>query len=500
MFRRFSLRFSWHSLTASLLLAAGLLLRLRAYFSGRSLWLDEAMLVLNLLRRSFGGLMQPLDYQQGAPLGFLFLQKGLILLLGEGELVLRLVPLLAGCLALLLFARLAFQLLPIAGALTALALFAVSPTLVYYSSEAKQYALDVLLALWVWQGFRGSPLRPQKNFTWALTLAQAFLLPFFSHPVIFVLAGVTLAGFWLRRQERAAWFWLGAAAALGFGAAYALNLRALAQNTFLLAFWQETFPPLDGRFFSWLMRALAGLLGRFASAGLGLNVTPDWFNLLLFALGLGWLALQRRWQDLSGFVLPAVFTLAAAALGKYPFGGRLVLFLLPWAALVLGAAVQAWGKMLLRWGRGLSVAGMLLLAAILLFGPGQLSLERGLSPFMRENLHPALRALQAQRRPDDFLYIYPASLPAFLYYAPQYGFEQFLAGEYTQGQPLVEQALTDLQGVSASRLWILFSHVQEMEGVNERERILAGLDALWRCKINTRTPGTGVILNLCTRR
>src|ERR687888_419926 len=57
------------------ILATGTLLRLTQYLFNRSLWLDEALLTLNVLRRPWTGLIKPLDYNQGAPVGFLFLEK-----------------------------------------------------------------------------------------------------------------------------------------------------------------------------------------------------------------------------------------------------------------------------------------------------------------------------------------------------------------------------------------------------------------------------------------
>ena len=70
----------------------GLGLRTVQYARNRSLWLDEALLALNILHRSAGGLFKGLDYHQGAPIGFLLLEKLATKLAGNGELALRAFP------------------------------------------------------------------------------------------------------------------------------------------------------------------------------------------------------------------------------------------------------------------------------------------------------------------------------------------------------------------------------------------------------------------------
>ena len=61
---------------------------------------DEAMIALNIERRSYAELFGTLDFNQAAPLGFLWLEKAAVQLLGPSELALRLWPLLAGIAAL----------------------------------------------------------------------------------------------------------------------------------------------------------------------------------------------------------------------------------------------------------------------------------------------------------------------------------------------------------------------------------------------------------------
>ena len=129
------------------ILILGIFLRLHQYLYNRSLWLDELSLVLNLVNRSFLELLEPLDYAQGAPIGFLLLSKSILSLFGTSEYVLRIVPLLSGTLSLFLLYKVARHYISQNAALFALTLFALSNRLIYYSSEVKQYSSDVLITL-----------------------------------------------------------------------------------------------------------------------------------------------------------------------------------------------------------------------------------------------------------------------------------------------------------------------------------------------------------------
>ncbi|MDK1118006.1 MAG: glycosyltransferase family 39 protein [Anaerolineae bacterium] len=131
----------------AVLLFLGIILRLRQYLTGRSLWLDEAMLALNIVNRDFVDLFQPLDYDQGAPIGFLLIEKILNVLFGDHEFVFRLFPLVTGIAALIIFYLLLRHVTSGLSLLVGLTLFAFGPELIYYSSEVKQYIVDVLVTV-----------------------------------------------------------------------------------------------------------------------------------------------------------------------------------------------------------------------------------------------------------------------------------------------------------------------------------------------------------------
>ena len=128
------------------ILFIGAIIILRDYIGNRSFWIDEAMLGLNM-SRSFRELLKPLDYGQMSPILFLYAAKIPTLFLGIKDYVLRIVPLLAGLGSLYVFYLLSKKILNKSIAIIALLLFIFSESLIYYSTEFKQYSLEVFFAV-----------------------------------------------------------------------------------------------------------------------------------------------------------------------------------------------------------------------------------------------------------------------------------------------------------------------------------------------------------------
>src|SRR5437868_3364817 len=93
------------------LLAVGLVARCRQYLGCPSFWYDEAYLLVNIYDCSFAELIGPLRAEVVIPPFFLWLLRGLYLLLGPGELPMRLPAVAAGVAALFILAPLARRVL-----------------------------------------------------------------------------------------------------------------------------------------------------------------------------------------------------------------------------------------------------------------------------------------------------------------------------------------------------------------------------------------------------
>ena len=181
------------TLTSLALLAIGVALRLRAYLDQRPLWLDEIWIALNIQGRSLAGLARPLDYDQSAPVAFLWVERLAVVVGGVNELALRAFPFVAGCLFLVVIWMLARRLLDVRGAALCLAFAALSPTLIYFSNEVKPYGPDSLAAavlIWLTLDVLDAP---DSRRAWRRLAAGGVIAMLFSTPSVFVLAAVAAA-------------------------------------------------------------------------------------------------------------------------------------------------------------------------------------------------------------------------------------------------------------------------------------------------------------------
>jgi hypothetical protein len=464
-------------------LGAGVVLRVWQYLLNRSLWLDEAYLALNLTHRSFFGLLKPLDFDQGAPLGFLWLEKAALQVFGSREYALRLLPLLAGVAALFLFYRLAKSTLPPVATAVALGLFALSPSLVYYSSEVKQYSLDVAIGILIYclalRGSRSEWSNLRIGLFGLLGAASIWL----SHPATFVLAA-TGATFtivlatqkdWrqLARFSTAFLMWGGS---LGF--CYLLSLRGLSHNHDLLAYWQAEFMPLPPRSVSDVKWFLDSFFDFFAKAA-GLQFTA----LAGFAFLVGTARMLRAQPERLALLLgPGLLTLLASGLHKYPFGGRLALFLVPAALLLISLGAEEVRRASWRHSPVIAYAlvGLLLLDPAVFvvhhFAEAGIEVEHP-GTMAPEEIKPVMAYIGRHRQPGDLVYLFYAAQPAFQYYSEHWSQPQqnVVLGAASGDDPA--NYVADLDRLRGKRVWVVFSHVRGV-GKSESSYIRFYLDML----------------------
>lgn len=359
------------------LIALGIVARMVRFALCFPIWQDEAFLAANLPDRGYLDLAGPLANNQVAPLLFLWGQLTSIRLLGFSEYSLRLLPLLSGVGALVLFRQLAARLVQGTALVLSVGFLAVAYPAIRYSCEAKPYGPDLLAAVGLlYLAVRWWEEPERSRWLWALA-AVAPLAVGASYPAVFVAGGTSLAlavRLW-QGGSRASWIaWAACNAAIGSAFAALMLVSARHQSAatiqFMTSYWQNAFPPLGNplKLAGWLVEVHASdmlafpLGGRHGASALS----------LVCCLAAAWALVRRaQWPLLALLAAPLGLNFVAACLHRYPYGPhvRFAMYLAPAVCLLggLGAAI-----LLVRLGRsprasfGLVAgvaAGLVLLAA-----------------------------------------------------------------------------------------------------------------------------------------
>jgi hypothetical protein len=451
------------------MLIVGAVLRLRQWFACRALWLDEAMLVDNLARLSFWELSQGLDLNQAAPLGFLWLQKILMVLLGDSELVLRTAPLIFGIGSLVLAAKYLQRFSVGVGLFLGLLFVCFSDSLVYFSNEVKHYEIDVFVALLL-LNLAASYFDPQKTPSHSrvvnLSLWGALGL-WFSYPALFVLGAIGLAMLWRQIREKCPgdWFKLGIIFCV-----WGISLLGLffisiqpQMTTDLSNFWSRVFMPWppwkDWKKFGQLLILL------FHNPA---NVFYLFLGIPVFFLG-AWAMVRKNALLTCSSLLPLLLALFASSFGLYPFFGRLLLFSLPAMLLALAMGIELLVKFGIRYQKHLAV-GLGMLLAGYLYSHNLKSVAKNFwEPLQTQDLRPALSTLQKQVQKGDTLYVFPFAVPGFRYYSRRMG----LSGvDIFEGHFLLNRDYSSeiKQFDERRRVWVLYSSLMHNPRTNPTDQ------------------------------
>ncbi len=362
----------WTERLTWLAVAVGVLLRVLEYVANRGLYIDETSLLENLVGRPVFDFHTRLTQHQLAPPAFLVVERLMVRLPMDPVLAARFVPLLCAIASVFAFRSVARRYLDRAAVPLATGLFALADYLLYYASEIKQYSTEVLLTLVAFR-LAAEPLSSPDALTprriAALTAFGALGI-WFAFPLVMVLAGVgtcllvTLARArqWRKGLAVSA---MGLAWVASFGACFAVSQRILTREPFIWQWWDFAFLRLPPGSVEQAWRVCLQFANVFINPAslltpLGLPATAVLASTLFLV---GMLALGRRWRGgVAVLIAPIVFAIGASVVRKYPFHGRLLLFLVPTIQLLVAEGVAAIGR---RAGRPLGVA----LAVLLLVQP-----------------------------------------------------------------------------------------------------------------------------------
>ena len=314
--------------------------------TARPLWVDEELLLLNVRDRGFLQLAGSLWLDQSAPLGWLFLERLVLLTFGTSEPAVRLLTVLFGISTLVTAVWIGRRWMTIPGSAVCVALVALGEWPVFFTLELKHYSADMFGALlvpalagWVLDALlRPADLRRRLARWWIVTA----IAEWFSNGALFVtpLTAVVLAAFSARTRD------IRVARSMIFGALlwsassaanYLLVLRHASGNAYLQNYWAFAFPPLSngvGPTLGWIVGQFEPFARKPGSSGLPVLFWLAWAAGVAFAI-----ARRRR----HGIVIATV-PLAALALALFhlvpPFE-RLALWVVPSMYAGLGYSADA---------------------------------------------------------------------------------------------------------------------------------------------------------------
>jgi hypothetical protein len=415
-----------------LALAVGVALRAPLYFANPSLLLDEARLALNIASRDFYELTLPLDYDQTAPLFFLWGAKALALVFGVNEYALRAIPFAAGVAMLPVAYLIVRRVMGHKAAVLATALAAVSPLHLQYVRQVKPYTLDGLVALgllWLALDWVDAPRSARA---WRRLVVAGALAIWLSTPAALVLAGMAPLLWFARGHERPPRAWqlaAGAAWTASFGPAFVWIYKPAADNQYLREFWGGSMltiwePGAAAR----ARQAVREFVWQIFGGGstepplkVGDYLAIDGVVLavlLLAAFGLRRTAREQGWTRALLVVAPVLGAFAASLVGGYPIAGRIMLF----AATGVIAAVASGAVGVLEALRPRLRPPAAAFACAALLGLSlPLDLTLATHPLVFEHVRSAVAEYDRQAAFNEPVYVFTAALPAWTFYTTDWG-------------------------------------------------------------------------------
>ena len=479
----------------------GVIFRVAQYLFNKSLWLDEAFISLNIIDKSYSQLFGALDYKQGAPVGFLIVEKFLVQLFGDSEYVFRFFPLVCGIVSLFLFYKLAKGFLDSKSSLLVLTLFAVMEPLIYFSSEVKQYSSDVTVSIILFM-LAMYMQRETLNISTALICGLiGAVVMWFSHPAIFIILGISCVLMLLHTQSKewkkldmlfiSTGIWL-----LNLFFLYSFNFSMLKKSG-IEYFGENNFMPIPPTF-NWLYERF---LDVFNTMQLRFLEIPQ----ILFIIGAVYLYLRKRGLFFL-FLSSIPFALISSGFHVYPYVHRLLLFLVPVYLLFVGAGFEKIADI----SRRFKFSTIAILAILLTYNPVLKAFDHLKHPHTSQEIRPVLKHIKEHEKVGDIIYVYHSAQYAFKYYAKKLGFnnefnvdpseyasDPFLNRLYVKdGKSTIVLGIISVYDKEAykrdlaklkgnKRVWFLFSHIWP----DERETFMRYLDSIGRKIDSVEHPG-----------
>lgn len=419
----------------------------------KSLWLDEAV-IWQIASNPLAEAIAQNAARNSAPPLFITLLKG-VMLFGDSEFILRLLPAVAGIAAIPAMYVLARQFLERGPSYFTTALVAVALTTVNYSQQLREYSLTVLwtlLLLLCFYLFLKSPT--WRNWAYVTVMIVVSIFTQYGMALLIVALNVVWAIEWFLSPTRkwadmVKWGFAQSIGILAAAAVYFLGLQGqmsiiLGSGYLQEGYWDGT----RGGLFNLTVWGTWKLLTR--------TYTMPEQSMLLFlgllTIGLWgvWKSKQRR-QLLLLIITPIAIVFVLAMVRLYPYdGNRQVIFLIPMLYILAGHGFAWVTNRLPQWWVAGGVTAVFVGLGFML----TLGLLRSEGD---EHLRPLVDTLKREVQLGDRIYVYNGAVPAFSYYYREPG-PAWIVARGNRADPPSYNAQLDTLTTEPGRLWLVFSH------------------------------------------
>jgi hypothetical protein len=431
------------------------------FFNSRSLWFDEVLLAWNIITKSYYELTHPLEYAQVAPVGYLWITKSMVLLLGPGEMALRLFPFLSYLASICLFYVFTVRL---TGnkviAFVAVSLLSLNISALYYSSEVKQYMVELFIALLL--VYITVTRKPSSYRSMALFCVLGCLSVYLSLSAVIILASCCfyILYYDIIKKHHYYILWIFLIFACHHLFYYLVFLHNHPTSELMTDIHQDYFislNPLSSEFWIFLYHSVKGMVEKLLGFG------NFWIPALLFSLFSSIsLIYFKKYTGLFFLLMSISIHLILSGLRLYPFTDRFLLYLTPFLILIISCGiVYIWE--FFRKKRPMLSPGILVIPILVLAYPATKQI-----PFEREEIKKSLSFLQENMVEGDQLY---------LYYASTYPFDLYRVTGFVEANPPLIRGeisrddwgkyLEPFVGMHG-RLWLIFSHVYSFSGSDSK--------------------------------
>lgn len=437
---------------------------------GRTLWLDEAMLAFSFSKRSIFHLTSEIfEWDQSAPVLYLYLVKLLTLVFGNTEAVLRSFSVVAYIATLFLSGYTAKKLFHIKYPILVSAFLANMNFILKYSNEFKQYLSEciwVLLVLILYYLYK------EKGLVWWKMMIGFMVFIWGANPVCFFAGGVLLYEFVdgiLKKDKTLVRnsVLIGLGIGVSFVIYYFYWLRGIALSGSMQSYWGNASFPLIPRSIADLKMAQAMIYEIFITFREA-RIFMVALVLAAFLIGIFW---ERNRYCIVVF-LGFLVTLFASYIHMFPVADRLWCFSFPIFTIL---AFYAINKMAVS-NRKAELVAVFLMFTLMMTNNGILVYRHAQNVYQAgEEANPCIAWLQEHVLEGEKVYVYYQSIPVLKY---KIGYDTERIGNVS-GDNIIwatdtldkEDAREDIEKVlQEDKCYILVSHAPE-------ERINPLLDA-----------------------